>query len=285
MISLFFWKEGKAGNELKRYMDLALKEPGNAKWHLKIAEFHQKQGKTDKALKSYLDAAEIYYKAGYHLEAIALYKKVLKQGKALEQVSRRVADLYREMGLLGDAAHQYNLLLEYYIRHGKKEKAREVKEILTALKSVSPPEQPVLTGNAQTQRSFDLAAELERNGTMEAHPSQKVSVSDGEKFQGILDELKKRGVSGQDYPDYHFHLGKACFEMGYFDEALKELHTALEKRENLFGTAHLLALCYKKKGKWKDARYFLIHALCIGGVPKQKRLELEKELKIIRQVV
>lgn len=215
---------------------------------------------------------------------MALYKKVLKQGKALEQVNRRVADLYREMGLLGDAACQYKLLLKYYIEHGKDEKAREIKDILVAMKSGSRPEPSVLTDAPQPQRFFDLEAGLEASGTMEAHPVQEVSVSEDGNFRENLGESKEAGVPGQAYPDYHFHLGKDCLEMGLVDEALKELHIALEKGEDPFRTAHLLALCYKEKGNWKEARQFLIKALCIKGVAKQERLEVEKELEIIREV-
>ena len=116
----------RSQNPLDRYLNLIKKEPGNAKAHLKLAELYQKAGDKKKAISQYLAAAEIFLKNNFYARAMAIYKQVPKQDPSLDHVYLKIADIYKNMGFLGDAFAQYRILLQHYDSLGQKEKALEV---------------------------------------------------------------------------------------------------------------------------------------------------------------
>lgn len=302
-INYFFRRDnGKELKELEFYKRLVRKNKGNPRIHLKLAELYQKMGESEKAISEYLAAAEIFLENGLLAQTMALYKRVLKDNPQLEEVNWKIAEIYGRMGFLGEAFRHYNQLLNQYEIIGSKDK---IQEILRLLVNLDPQKFMLdqekrnsshLMGNidgAEREGSkdayaglkssfFDLNAALQKNEPVKFSYSPEVQMDKDIGFGQIIRELRKNEEEEKLYPHFYFHLGVACWEMGFIDEAIEHLKESLKREEGVFEAARLLGKCYKEKGWWEEAREYLYMALKIEGVPVEKKEELEKELAFIK---
>ncbi len=288
------------------YLDLLVKEPGNAKAHLKLAEFHQKKGDKGKAISEYLLAAEIFMKNSFYARAMAIYKQIPKQDPTLDHVYLKIADIYRKMGFTGDALAQYKLLLHHYNSRGMTEKAREVLDLMLeadpeknclgeqtgvlpeavrlrdpqADGSATP--EPGKTGASIPQDPFfDLGAQLGAGVAPEPFAAKEVTTQKLSGFEDILRELKETSGPSPAYPQFNYQMGIACREMGFFDDAIEQFKIAYKKGQGSFEALHMLGLCYKDKGIWEEALESFERALKAKGIPPEKSLEAKYEKGLV----
>jgi pentatricopeptide repeat protein len=284
------------------YLDLLVKEPGNAKAHLKLAELYQKKGDKDKAISEYLLAAEIFMKNNFYARAMAIYKQIPKQDPTLDHVYLKIADIYRKMGFTGDALAQYKLLLHYYNSRGMAEKAREVLDLMLE----ADPEKNCLGERAADQGEtvsagdlseggvpasaagkagaalppdpfFDLGAQLSAGGAAGAFEGKEVATQKMSGFEDILKELKESSGPSPAYPQFNHQMGIACREMGFFDDAIEQFKIAYKKGQCSYEALHMLGLCYRDKGSWEEALDAFEKALKTKGLPPEKSLEIKYE--------
>jgi len=288
------------------YLDLLVKEPGNAKAHLKLAEFHQKKGEKEKAISEYLLAAEIFMKNSFYARAMAIYKQIPKQDPTLDHVYLKIADIYRKMGFTGDALAQYKLLLHHYNSRGMTEKSREVLSLMLEAdpernclgeqdKTFSETirlREPQTEGSLASESGkanksapkdpfFDLGAELGAGMSLEAIGANEVQIQKMSGFEDILRELKETSGPSPAYPQFNYQMGIACREMGFFDDAIEQFKIAHKKGQSSFEALHMLGLCYKDKGSWEEALDSLEMALKAKGIPPEKSLEAKYEKGLI----
>lgn len=288
------------------YLDLLVKEPGNAKAHLKLAEFHQKKGEKEKAIAEYLLAAEIFMKNNFYARAMAIYKQIPKQDPTLDHVYLKIADIYRKMGFTGDALAQYKILMHHYNSRGMSEKAREVLELMLEADpernclgepTGSAPETAGLRGpkigdslspgsekateDGSKDPFFDLGAVLGAGRSAEAVEAKEVLTQKGSGFEDILKELKEISGPSTAYPQFNYQMGMACREMGFFDDAIEQFKIAHKKGQSSFEALHMLGLCYKDKGIWEEALESFEKALKSKGIPQENSLEAKYEKGLI----
>jgi tetratricopeptide (TPR) repeat protein len=293
---------------LEEFQGQVAKDPGNARFHLKLAEIYQKKREKKKAIAEYLLAAEIFAKNNQYAEAMAIYKQVPKQDPSLDHVYLKIADIYRKMGFLGDAFAQYRILVNHYDKLGRKDKALEVMGLIAELDlrkidlnervkdigEISKGEEtndfPELREGAKggiflkgaSKSLFDLNAELETGSPVELEEGKEVSTS--ETVHGpkdLLGELEKVVSSGLAYPNFNYHMGEAYWEMGFFDHAQKQFQLALEKGQNPFESAFKLGLSFKRANKWNEACRVFESALRVKEIPEGKRREAKYELGLV----
>ena len=306
----YFFKKEKymVSKEFEFYSKLAKRDPENTKAHLKMAELYQKKKDQQKAVAEYLLAAEIFCKNDLFPQAMAVYKQVLKQNSGLDHVHLKIADIYRQTGFFGDAFYRYNLLLQQYNIYGEKEKAMEVMGLMAELdpRKFTLEENPSnfkRIANLQRQDGvgadnleiaaggylakenpetfYDLGKALEAGSPMELKGYKEISTDKVYGFKEIFNELKETAGPSKAYPNFNYHMGVACLEMGFIDEAIEQFQTALEKEQNPFEAAKLLSLCFRKKGWWEEARQALEKTLQVEGVTEEKTGEVKKELDYI----
>jgi tetratricopeptide (TPR) repeat protein len=308
-LSRFLKKEkGREPNPIEQSLDQVAKDPSNARAHLKLAEIFQKKGEKRKAISEYLLAAEIFSKNNQYAQAMAIYKQVPKQDPALDHVYLKIADIYRKMGFIGDAFAQYRILVNHYDKQGRKDKALEIMGLMAELDPrkialeekvqtfdevmlrpsgeegfpIQPEELERETCEGEKKNFFDLNAELETSSSGELGISKEVSTS--EKiygFEDILRELQDVNSSSLAYPNFNYHLGVACREMGFIEEAAKHFQIALEKGQNSFEAAKMLGFLFKEKNKWDEACSAFERALAVKGISQEKKLEVKYELGLI----
>jgi tetratricopeptide (TPR) repeat protein len=277
-----------------------------------MAELYQKQKDHPKAVAEYLMAAEIYSRNNLFPQAMAIYKQVLKQNHGLDQVHFKIADIYRQMGFLGDAFYRYNLLLQRYNIHGNKEKAMEVMGLMAELDprkftlGETPPQARTIAdlpkpnmderkkieiavgkdlGEEKRGAFYNLGEALEAGSAIELKGDNEISMESGFGFKEILAELKETAGPSKAYPNFNFHMGVACREMGFIDEAIEQFQVALEKRQNPFESAQSLSWCYKEKGWWEEARQTLEKALLLEEMTEEKTAQIKKDLDLIAKEI
>ena len=74
-----------------------------------MAEIHARRGALEQARDIYLRTAEIYVEQGFQRKAMTVYKSVLKLTPGLPHVRERLADTYRQQGMVADALRELEL--------------------------------------------------------------------------------------------------------------------------------------------------------------------------------
>ena len=299
-INSFFRKDdGKELQEIEYYKRLAKKDKSNPRIHLKLADLYQKRGESRKAIAEYLTAAEIFVENGLLPQAMALYKRVLKDNPQLEDINWKLAEIYGRMGFWGEAFRHYNQLLNQYEIIGSKDKIQEILRLLVnldpqkfMLNREREPNSNVIgkidesekAGNKEAQANsfFDLNAALQKNEPVKFSYFPEVQMDKDVGFGQIIRELRKNEEEEKIYPHFYFHLGVACWEMGFIDEAIEHLQESLKREEGIFEAARMLGKCYKEKGWWEEARAYFYMALKMEGIPEEKKEELAKELAFVK---
>src|SRR5918911_343388 len=104
----------KAVKEYQRVLEL---DPDDVRVLQKLAELYQKMKKQSEAADCFEKVARTYAAQGFYLKAVALYKQVLKVVERIE-VNVRIAELYQQLGLVGDAAKEWQTVATHYEKIG-----------------------------------------------------------------------------------------------------------------------------------------------------------------------
>src|SRR2546426_2994934 len=116
----------KAVKEYQRVLEL---DPDDVRILQKLAELYQKMNRKAEAADCFEKVARTYSQQGFYLKAVALYKQVLKVIERVE-VNVRLAELYQQLGLVGDATKEWQAVAAYH------EKAGDTKASLDTLKKL-----------------------------------------------------------------------------------------------------------------------------------------------------
>src|ERR1700687_1224897 len=93
----------KAVKEFQRVLEV---DPDDVRVLQKLAELYQKMNRKAEAADCFEKGATTYAAQGFYLKAVALYKQVLKVIDRVE-VNVRLAELYQQLGLVGDATKEW----------------------------------------------------------------------------------------------------------------------------------------------------------------------------------
>src|SRR5437764_6167745 len=104
----------KAVKEYQRVLEV---DPDDVRVLQKLAELYQKMKKHQERADCYEKVARTYAAHGFYLKAVALYKQVLKVVERVE-VNVRLAELYQQLGLMGDATKEWQTVAAHYEKTG-----------------------------------------------------------------------------------------------------------------------------------------------------------------------
>jgi tetratricopeptide (TPR) repeat protein len=222
-----------------------------------------------------LDLANIYLKMGLREEALAQYRGLLRQYKALGMNDKAL----KVMALI-DKISPGKTVFE------KKKRGLRIKDGATG---IFGPEKPGIPEDAlpqkRTEAYFDLGAELVRlepDGAKEYKEYKEIELLEKEGgFGEIIKELRELGAPGSLNFNFNYHMGVACRERGLIGEAIAQFQIAYEEGQNRFEAAHLLGLCFREKGMWEEARRAFERALQVDGVSSGNQLAVKCELGLI----
>lgn len=110
--------KGKIEPAIKEYERLLDDNPNDVNTLNRIGDLWVRINRNDEAVKVFGKIADHYSKDGFFLKAIAIYKKINKLDPSKLEVYAKLADLYAKQGLAMEAKSQYQVLADYYIKHG-----------------------------------------------------------------------------------------------------------------------------------------------------------------------
>src|SRR5712692_5389486 len=121
--------KGQFEKAVKEYQRVLEVDPDDVRVLQKLAELYQKMKKQSEAADCFEKVARTYGAQGFYLKAVALYKQVLKVVERVE-VNVRLAELYQQLGLIGDATKEWQTVAAHH------EKTGDHKASLDALKKL-----------------------------------------------------------------------------------------------------------------------------------------------------
>src|SRR5260370_12547029 len=109
--------KGQFEKAVKEYQRVLESDPDDVRVLQKLAELYQKMNRKAEAADCFEKVAKTYAAQGFYLKAVALYKQVLKVIDRVE-VNVRLAELYQQLGLVGDATKDWQAGAPYYDKIG-----------------------------------------------------------------------------------------------------------------------------------------------------------------------
>lgn len=110
--------KGKIEPAIKEYERLLEDNPNDVNTLNRIGDLWVRINRNDEAVKVFSKIADHYSKDGFFLKAIAIFKKINKLDPSKLDIYAKLADLYAKQGLAMEAKSQYQVLADYYLKHG-----------------------------------------------------------------------------------------------------------------------------------------------------------------------
>ena len=114
-----FLERGQLDKALAEFAKVVQEDPKDTRTWLKMAELHAKRGAADQATEIYLKTGELYTEQGFFQKAVAVYKNVLKLSPNYVQGHFKLAEVFKRLGLVSDAVHQYEMAAFTYQKTGR----------------------------------------------------------------------------------------------------------------------------------------------------------------------
>lgn len=125
--------QGDIKNAIKEYKKIVDKDPKDAVTLNTLGDLYVREKNIEQAIECFTTAAEIWTKQGFIQKAIAIYTKVLRYRPGDINISHKLADLYRQKGLLAEARNYYSVVAEHYKKENRREEALAIWKIIAEL--------------------------------------------------------------------------------------------------------------------------------------------------------
>ena len=126
-------RQGKLAEAIRHYHALAEDNPRDVNTLNRIGDLYVRLGKAKEATRQFTRIADFYAGDGFHLKAIAMYKKIAKLEPTNFHVYEKLADLYAKQGLTTESRAQYLSVADQCLKSGQSKKAIEIYEKVLAL--------------------------------------------------------------------------------------------------------------------------------------------------------
>jgi pilus assembly protein FimV len=115
--------KGQVDKAIREYLKVVREDPKDVRVWLKIGDLYAKKGAKHDATDTYLKVARFYGEQGFNRKAVAVYKQILKLDPRLVEVNLKLAELYRDLGLLSEAMQHFERVAAFFHREGKTREA------------------------------------------------------------------------------------------------------------------------------------------------------------------
>ena len=266
-------RQGKLDDAIKHYLVLSEDNPRDVNTINRIGDLYVRLRKNKEGIRQFMRIADFYAGDGFHLKAIAMYKKITKLEPTHVEANERLADMYARQGLVTEARSQYIALAEQCLKAGHKDKALGIYEKVLALEP----------GNVKIRL---LVAEIHSRDGDAARAVEGLLV--------VVTELRKRGMGEEAlkvlqkasrlqpaHPEVLGQMADLLQAAGKSSQevlgVLESLHQGdPENQRNL----HLLAEAYLGAGRTGDFQKLL--AASAAGEPRIGLLEVQARFFVAR---
>jgi len=119
------FQKNKFDKELKEVLAATQANPQDLRLKIRLGELYFRMKDIAKGIEVFSEVAEAYTQEGFYLKAVAIYKNMIRMSPGTVLFNEKLAELYRQLGLLKDAINQHLIVIHYYQNHGEKEKILE----------------------------------------------------------------------------------------------------------------------------------------------------------------
>ncbi|MEA2162568.1 MAG: hypothetical protein QOK37_695 [Thermoanaerobaculia bacterium] len=276
-------QKGKIEPAIKEYERLLDDNPNDVNTLNRIGDLWVRINRNDEAVKVFAKIADHYSKDGFFLKAIAIYKKINKLDPSKLDIYARLADLYAKQGLAMEAKSQYQVLADYYLKHGDPANAlviyRKISELdpnsinvhvkLADLYSQNNQKQDALkeydrVGRMLLKRSmldeavqvFKKALKID-SGNVELVESLVTALLEAKDYENAIQIVQAAIESSGDNPRLLAVYGRILLTKGDLTGASTVLERALSRDANDAGVRESLADLYVRMGDADSALQML----------------------------
>jgi tetratricopeptide (TPR) repeat protein len=172
-----YLERGAFEKALAMFQAAVKEDPKDTRTWLRMAEVHVRLGQNEKATEVYQKTVDLYVEQGFFQRAVAVYKNIIKLAPDHIEARLKLADVFRQLGLLSDAVQQLEQAATLF------QKTNRPTESLAALKQIIDinPEQP----NPRI-RYAEMASQL---GALKEAAAEFAEAAKLVKAQGRIDEF------------------------------------------------------------------------------------------------
>jgi pilus assembly protein FimV len=133
-----YLERGSFEKALTEFQGAVKEDPKDTRTWLRMAEVYVRLGHNDKATEVYQKTVDLYVEQGFFQRAVAVYKNIIKLSPDFVEARTKLADVFRQLGLLSDAVQQLEQAAALF------QKSNRNPEALSAIKQIIDlnPEQP-----------------------------------------------------------------------------------------------------------------------------------------------
>jgi tetratricopeptide (TPR) repeat protein len=165
-------KAGKIDKAVDLLKQVIQENPKDWNTTNRIGDLYAKLNNVKAANEQYVKVARWYAEDGFHLKAIAVWKKVLRNDPSMLDGNKELGDLYARQGLVAEAKQTFGLVIDEYV---KRNRIRDAGDVLRRMAEIDPSDMKV---------RIRLAELYARDGNLDKAADQYVA---------IAEELVKKG--------------------------------------------------------------------------------------------
>jgi pilus assembly protein FimV len=265
-------KAGKLEQAIPLYRLLLEDNPRDWNTINKIGDLFAKIGKMREAGDEYAKVGEFYAKDGFHLKAIAIWKKINKLDPSVVEPYAKLADLYAKQGLVMEAKGQYQIVADDQL---KRSRFREAAETLRKMVEIDSSDlktrsrlADIYTKEGSTAKAVGEYIAISDELNLKGHPAEAIQVLEkGLKIDtGISVKLQLGRV----------HLAQRSYEkaIAYLEEttaqeaspeSLMQLGQAYLGAKRVADAQSTLESVLEKSPALQEARIILVQIYAIQG--------------------
>jgi tetratricopeptide (TPR) repeat protein len=256
---------------IKEHLKLIEASPGDKRLHLKLGDLYLKNGENDKAIKEYLQVADLFTEEDLNSRAISIYKKVLSIDPNLVEACHRIARLYLKEGLVGSARNYYHAILK--IRPDDQEALKGLETLQEQQSGEQEPPsapRPPLSPSVKDSPSGPTVTQTQSPETGNDLPLP------GARDPGVSSPFGPRTPDKDS--EMHYHLGIAYKEMDLLDYAISEFEQAANDPALVTDCHIMLGESHMAKGDYDQSIRYYRMAVEAEDVPNGKRARLHFSL-------
>ncbi|HET6898758.1 MAG TPA: tetratricopeptide repeat protein, partial [Vicinamibacteria bacterium] len=217
-------KAGKLPEAIALYKQVIEDNPRD--WNIinKVGDLYAKLNKFKDAADYYAKVADFYAKDGFHLKAIAIWKKINKLDATSLDPYLNLAELYAKQGLMMEAKSQYQYVVDEYI---KRSKMREAGDVLKKMADIDPSDLKIRSKLADLYtREGNSGKAVEEHVAIAEELTKKGHLA--EALQVLEKGLKIDSKSGR----LRLELGRIHLVQKNYDKAVHFLEEAVQGHPN-----------------------------------------------------
>jgi tetratricopeptide (TPR) repeat protein len=261
-------KAGKVTEAIALYKQVIDDNPRD--WNVinKVGDLYAKLNKFKDAADYYAKVADFYAKDGFHLKAIAIWKKINKLDATSLDPYLNLAELYGKQGLMMEAKSQYQYVVDEYI---KRSKMREAGDVLKKMADIDP---------ADLKIRSKLADLYTREGNSAKAVEEHVAIAEELTKKGHLAEalqvLEKGLKIDAKNSRLRLELGRVHLVQKNFDKAVQYLEAAVEGSPDNVDVMGRLGEAYLGAKRIPDAEAIFRRLLEISPTDEDARMQIAR---------